>query len=59
VHWPPAEGVFGIGGMSFADWGIAIGVAASVLALEEGRKLFAALLERLQAVAFPDAGRDQ
>jgi Ca2+-transporting ATPase len=59
VHWPPAEGVFGIGGMSFADWGIAVGVAATVLALEEGRKLFAVLLERLQAVAFPDAGRDQ
>jgi Ca2+-transporting ATPase len=59
VHWPPAEGVFGIGGMSFADWGIAIGVAASVLVLEEGRKLFAVLIERLHSIALPDAGRDQ
>lgn len=44
VHWPPAEGVFGIGGMSYADWVIAVGVAASILALEEGRKLFIRLL---------------
>jgi P-type Ca2+ transporter type 2C len=51
VHWPPAEGVFGVGGMGFADWGIAISVAASVLILEEGRKLLGVLFERRDALA--------
>ena len=31
VHWPPAQPIFGTGGMTLADWGIATGVAASVL----------------------------
>lgn len=47
VHWPPAQAIFGIGGMGLADWGIATGVAALVLILEEGRKLAMALLARL------------
>jgi P-type Ca2+ transporter type 2C len=39
VHWPPASMLFGTTGMVWADWGVAIGVASSVLALEETRKL--------------------
>ncbi|MDX1693312.1 MAG: HAD-IC family P-type ATPase [Ketobacteraceae bacterium] len=39
VHWAPAQAVFGIGGMEYSDWLIAIGVSASVLVLEESRKL--------------------
>lgn len=49
VHWPPAQAVFGTGGMALADWGIATGVAASILFVEEGRKLVAASLERLRS----------
>ena len=48
VHWPPAQSIFGTGGMRLADWGIATGVAASVLLLEEGRKLTLAVLKRLR-----------
>lgn len=59
VHWPPAEGVFGIGSMTFGGWGVAIGVAASVLILQEGRKLFAVLVERRRSTALSAAGRDQ
>jgi len=51
VHWPPAEAVFGIGGMSYADWVIAVGVAASILVLEEGRKLLVVLILRLRSNA--------
>lgn len=53
VHWPPAQAIFGIGGMTFADWGIAIGVSASVLILEEGRKLFKVLLVHLHSNEVP------
>jgi len=59
VHWPTAEVIFGIGGMTFVDWGIAIGVAASVLILEEGRKFFAVLLVRLRSNAVTATGQDQ
>lgn len=44
VHWPPAQSVFGTHTLSFADWGIATGVAASILLLEEGRKLMVGLV---------------
>ena len=47
VHWPPAQAIFGTGGMSLADWGIATGIAASILILEEGRKLGVALFGRI------------
>lgn len=40
VHWPPAQRVFSTTTLSGADWLIAISVAASILLLEEGRKLF-------------------
>ena len=44
VHWPPAEAIFGTDGMTLVDWGIATSVAASILILEEVRKLSLALL---------------
>ena len=56
VHWPPAEAIFGTGGMTLADWGIAAGVAASVLILEEGRKLALAVIGRLRSTLMA-AGR--
>lgn len=39
VHWEPASSLFGTTGMGWADWGIAIAVASSILLLEESRKL--------------------
>lgn len=56
VHWPPAEAVFGIGGMSYPDWVIAVGVAASILVLEEGRKLLVVLIRRLRSNASSGMG---
>jgi Ca2+-transporting ATPase len=47
VHWPPAKPIFGTGGMTFSDWVIASGVAASILALEEGRKLLTLFIKHL------------
>ena len=35
--------------MTIEDWGIATGVAASVLLLEEGRKLIVVLTDRLRS----------
>lgn len=49
VHWPPAEAILGVGGMSYADWAIATGVAASILVLEEARKLLVVLIRRLRS----------
>jgi P-type Ca2+ transporter type 2C len=51
VHWPPAQVSFGTGDMTLADWGLATGVAASVLILEEGRLLGLAVLRRLHRSA--------
>ncbi len=39
VHWAPASQLFGTTGMAWADWGIAIGIASTVLLFEEARKL--------------------
>jgi len=39
VHWPPASQLFGTTGMAWTDWGVAIGVASTVLLFEEARKL--------------------
>ena len=47
VHWPPAQVVFGTEILSIRDWGIATGVASSILLLEEGRKLMVALFARV------------
>ncbi len=38
VHWAPACALFGTTGMAWSDWGLALGVASSVLLLEEARK---------------------
>ena len=40
VHWGPAQAIFDTVDLSLADWGLATLVAASVLVLEEVRKLF-------------------
>ena len=48
THWPPASSLFGTTGMAWADWGIAAGVASSVLLLEEGRKLGFRIWQRLR-----------
>ena len=39
VHWPAASRIFDTTGMAWTDWGLAVGVASSVLLLEEARKL--------------------
>ncbi|WP_231383590.1 calcium-translocating P-type ATPase, PMCA-type [Methylobacter luteus] len=39
VHWPPAQAVFHTTALTPTDWFIAVGVASSVLVLEELRKL--------------------
>jgi P-type Ca2+ transporter type 2C len=46
-HWPPASSLLGTTGMAWADWGMAVGVASSVLLLEESRKLAACLLGKV------------
>ena len=55
VHWPPAQSVFETEALSVVDWGIAIGVAASILFLEEGRKLIVALFARMRPRAVSSA----
>ena len=47
VHWPPAQSIFRTSQMSLMDWGVAVGVAASVLILEETRKAGVKLLSRV------------
>jgi len=47
VHWQPAQAIVGTSSMTMGDWAIAIGVAASILVLEESRKLSERLRERL------------
>jgi len=46
VHWPPAQTVFTTTALSLYDWLIAASVAASILLIEEGRKLVFAALGR-------------
>ena len=46
VHWSPAQSIFGTTALSAAQWAIAVGVASSVLILEEGRKALVRLLSR-------------
>jgi P-type Ca2+ transporter type 2C len=47
VHWPPAQSIFGTHALSLGEWGIATGVAATILLLEEARKLTVALFNRV------------
>jgi P-type Ca2+ transporter type 2C len=49
VHWPVASKIFGTTGMTWTDWGVATGVASSVLLLEEGRKLFFRVFDKLRS----------
>ena len=53
THWPPASRLFGTTGMAWSDWGIAAGVASSVLVLEESRKLVFRSWQRFQH-SYPD-----
>ena len=46
VHWPPAQAIFDTASLSAADWALAAVVAASVLLLEEARKLVARAISR-------------
>jgi Ca2+-transporting ATPase len=39
TQWAPATHLFGTTGMAWGDWGVAAGVASSILLLEVGRKL--------------------
>ena len=39
IHWPPAQALFHTTALSQPDWLMAIGVSASILLLEELRKL--------------------
>jgi Ca2+-transporting ATPase len=43
VHWGPAQAVFHTTALTAADWGMAFAVAASVLLLDEMRKLLRGL----------------
>lgn len=45
VHWRPAQVIFHTTDLSLADWAITIAVAASVLFLEETRKLAVVLFK--------------
>ena len=40
VYWPPAQNVFTTTTLSAGDWLLASSIAASILLIEEGRKLF-------------------
>jgi len=46
VHWAPAQAIFDTVALGPADWLLAFAIAASVLVLEEGRKLAVRLLRR-------------
>lgn len=46
VHWPPAQAIFGTTDLRLEDWGLAALIAASVLLLDETRKLAARVFAR-------------
>ena len=39
VHWGPAQAIFDSVDLALKDWGLAVALAASVLLLDEARKL--------------------
>jgi len=47
VHWAPAQAIFGTTDLALADWLLAAGIAASVLVIEELRKLLWGLARRV------------
>ena len=55
THWGPASRLFGTTGMAWADWGVAVGVGASILLLEEARKLGLRGWRRLRAAPVASA----
>lgn len=46
VHWSPAQSIFSTVDLEFVDWLRSIGIAASVLLLEELRKLARTIIGR-------------
>jgi Ca2+-transporting ATPase len=52
VHWPLVQSIFHTTTLTLMDWGLATGVASSVLLLEEVRKLLARLVDKLSTHAF-------
>ena len=56
VQWPTAHSVFGTQSLSLANWAMAFAVAASILLLEEARKLAGSVwLRRIRGVREDDA----
>ena len=47
VEWVPASAVFGTTSLSWADWGLAVGVASLILGFEETRKFAFRMLARV------------
>ncbi len=47
VHWLPAQLIFGTQAMTSGDWIVSVGVASSILILEETRKLIIAIYVRI------------
>ncbi len=41
VHWAPLQSILGTTALTLGEWGLCAGVAASILVLEEGRKVVA------------------
>jgi Ca2+-transporting ATPase len=46
VHWGPAQSLFRTTDLGLGEWGVAVALGASVLVLEEGRKLFSGSAQR-------------
>jgi len=49
IHWPPAQRIFHTTALAPTDWLMAVGVAGSVLAIEELRKFLWLVWGRTQA----------
>ncbi|KIL96840.1 Lead cadmium zinc and mercury transporting ATPase Copper-translocating P-type ATPase [Paramagnetospirillum magnetotacticum MS-1] len=55
VHWPPAQALFHTTGLGPTEWIVAVVLGASVLVLEEGRKLVWRLVSPARATEYPEA----
>jgi P-type Ca2+ transporter type 2C len=55
VHWSPAQAIFSTVALSLSDWGLAGLVAASVLLVEEARKLLLRLWNRQTKLRAPSS----
>lgn len=47
VHWPPAQAIFRTTSLTMLDWALVVGIAASILVLEEMRKLLMCIVSLL------------